>query len=895
MADVVLVAAGLAQLPLYWPMYGKEDALICYRYARNWVQGQGLVYNPGEYVEGFSNLLWTFQIALFHWAGLSMDGADNLLIFTHTALALVLLLWVCVRAFGNTWAARLPLFLVVCMTAVPASFGNGLEGSATSVAVLLLLVGALSLRPAVLAAGAVMMMLLRPEGPAYAGWAFLWLFAVTWREPEQRRKAFLGAVATAAGFAALTGFRLAYYGDYLPNTVRAKENGVSGQVLLVAGKYLVQYAWSVGPLTLFLALVAATAKRWRALWLFTIGLVALNMAVVCGNGGDWMNYFRLLTPFYALIAFLAGAGALVLLQRHRRLAPVLVIAGLAAGAWSVLPQDLLLKVRELSYRWPAKVPVSCGGTSLFDEHIQLQDVGQPDDRWVVEYGGWDAYLLEGVRVTELWGLTDREIARGSGPGTIHFPGGGRICWPATFAKHPTYMVFSTGAFCQRMASIAATPGLREVMDGYMVVQDRSVEAQQNKFNLFVARCDRKPMAAFMLHSGALTPAADYASPEFHGGPQAGEIKAGGVLGADKPLRTAWQESGWTDGRGKLVPTEWMDWDDDLRLSSRLLLDRGVNRFVRDLSDDSPLVFVVGRFPLLVPNLRMRVIAIDKDGGERVVAQAELSEPSSAEFVLAPLAVPGWMGGTPVCVAVELEADEAGAVFLAAHRWARAPLPELPPRFVADTHLFRAPCGLSGAPDGGDEATLAEKRRRVDADPGYAPKRLELAAALARRENWTEAEVHLRRALSLERGAWAAGTRLFAEEAERRAGKGDPRGAADMLRLARGLEPADLAHALRLAQMLTEFGELDGALAQCRELLGRVPESPRTSALLDRICEMRGGAAERVTEWRAIVEKQPNAELPWRHLADALAQSGDQDGAKAARERAEKNAAQATSR
>jgi arabinofuranosyltransferase len=40
-----------------------DDAFISYRYARNLVEGHGLVFNIGEYVEGYTNLLWTLLVA----------------------------------------------------------------------------------------------------------------------------------------------------------------------------------------------------------------------------------------------------------------------------------------------------------------------------------------------------------------------------------------------------------------------------------------------------------------------------------------------------------------------------------------------------------------------------------------------------------------------------------------------------------------------------------------------------------------------------------------------------------------------------------------------------------------------------------------------------------------
>ena len=51
-----------------------DDAWISFRYARSLVQGHGLTFNPGEWVEGYSNLSWTLLIA----AGMALGGAADL-------------------------------------------------------------------------------------------------------------------------------------------------------------------------------------------------------------------------------------------------------------------------------------------------------------------------------------------------------------------------------------------------------------------------------------------------------------------------------------------------------------------------------------------------------------------------------------------------------------------------------------------------------------------------------------------------------------------------------------------------------------------------------------------------------------------------------------------------
>ena len=50
---------------LYFALF--DDAMISMRYAWNLSHGSGLVWNPGEYVEGYTNLLMTLLMALATW------------------------------------------------------------------------------------------------------------------------------------------------------------------------------------------------------------------------------------------------------------------------------------------------------------------------------------------------------------------------------------------------------------------------------------------------------------------------------------------------------------------------------------------------------------------------------------------------------------------------------------------------------------------------------------------------------------------------------------------------------------------------------------------------------------------------------------------------------------
>lgn len=49
-----------------------DDAYISYRYSRNFVENNGLVYNIGERVEGYTTFLWVMIIGLIGKTGLDI-------------------------------------------------------------------------------------------------------------------------------------------------------------------------------------------------------------------------------------------------------------------------------------------------------------------------------------------------------------------------------------------------------------------------------------------------------------------------------------------------------------------------------------------------------------------------------------------------------------------------------------------------------------------------------------------------------------------------------------------------------------------------------------------------------------------------------------------------------
>lgn len=70
----------------YWWL--GDDAMISMRYARNLVNGLGLLHNPGERVEGYTNFLWTIYMAFVHLLPIPTSKTSLVILLTNILLAI---------------------------------------------------------------------------------------------------------------------------------------------------------------------------------------------------------------------------------------------------------------------------------------------------------------------------------------------------------------------------------------------------------------------------------------------------------------------------------------------------------------------------------------------------------------------------------------------------------------------------------------------------------------------------------------------------------------------------------------------------------------------------------------------------------------------------------------
>jgi len=315
--------------------YTVDDAYISIRYADNLVHGHGLVWNPGEHVEGFSNPTWVLVLAGALWLGLDPMVAGKVLGLGFWAGAVVLAGFGARRlvrpsgAAGHLATVAGAAFLAVSYPGVFWSSQN-LETPFYAfllVAALVRLQGELRSGGAPLSAGlAGLAAISRPEAPL-----IVFPLVVARAVHAWRTRAWASAAAWAAVFTVPTlgylAFRLATYGEVVPNTYFHKGARASW-----AEVWAYVHPW----LATERAFVGAALLGGVALWLLrprTAGLVSGVLAAgaffVVWVGGDWMPNVRFVVPVLPVLALATGAGWAVLAERSGRFG--LLAAGTLAG------------------------------------------------------------------------------------------------------------------------------------------------------------------------------------------------------------------------------------------------------------------------------------------------------------------------------------------------------------------------------------------------------------------------------------------------------------------------------------------------------------------------------------------------------------------------------------
>jgi arabinofuranosyltransferase len=411
----MVLATGHQVVFMHWTC---DDAFISYRYAENLTQGKGLVFNPGEKVEGYSNFSWVALLALFNILGLSPLWVSKALSLIFSLL-IVAFVFKTARASGvGPGGALLGAFLVSTASSLAYFSMSGLETILYTFFLLL----AVYLNKKFMASPSKKTLLFlyavclwaaitRPEGIL-----FLLITVVIHTRRGVRQKKFQATkviyalpllfLSLYAGFILL---RYLYYRDILPNTYYAKPLGTFVEAGYNA--FFVNFASGlISGTFLLIPLILFMVKRRLLLENLYPLLFCLAQVFFMSYTGDWMAFGRFFFPIFplAVILNLTLLGAVRTgypKQKQKFLAPLgafgvwLVFAGL--NVWQTTGA-----VAAKEY-YPFFVMNSARLTEL---GRWLADNFPPDTTISLRRQGAVPYYSE-MRSLDFLGLTDKTIAR----------------------------------------------------------------------------------------------------------------------------------------------------------------------------------------------------------------------------------------------------------------------------------------------------------------------------------------------------------------------------------------------------------------------------------------------------------------------------------------------------
>lgn len=270
-----------------------DDAMISMRYARNFANGNGLVWNPGgERVEGFSNPLWVAYMTIFHLLPIptrlmSLSIQISGLIFLFFNLIVVRKIS---QLVSSNWLVPVfAVFLTAFYYPLNTWALQGMEVSALTLLVSL----------------AIWRFLKAHQSNKFTLWPYVFLgigtlfrvdvavpfllvlvFSFFYQPKHRKLHLIWGLGLLLVCLLSQTAARLWYYGDFLPNTYYLKLGGVPLISRIFQGlRIFLLFVWDSGWLLVSLPLLLFALWRnsdYSLLGILILGQVAYSVYV----GGD---------------------------------------------------------------------------------------------------------------------------------------------------------------------------------------------------------------------------------------------------------------------------------------------------------------------------------------------------------------------------------------------------------------------------------------------------------------------------------------------------------------------------------------------------------------------------------------------------------------------------------
>ncbi|TGK56850.1 hypothetical protein EHQ27_09720 [Leptospira wolffii] len=375
----------------------QDDAFISFRYAENLNKGYGLVFNPGERVEGYTNFLWTLLISFGMKIGFQPETfsiALGILLYTGTLITSLL---IARRTWNDSFLISSFLFLLGSNYSFSSYATGGLETPLVSFLVagsIYCVQGVLEykkhsqLRFFTIGLLLALLFLTRMDSGLFI--TIIGVYLLIHLIKEKVKGAVKLTLIALIPFLAIIflwlTWKIHFYGSIFPNTLSAKTEGLFVFNLLSGVEYLHLFltTYWIGPL--FIVSIFYFSKKGKALYLSFLGLcISILFAQSCyllSIGGDFME-FRFLVPFFPLIILLT-----------------VFAFNEAFGKIAIVPILLTITFSSFYFRIKDKMAVPFSYTGI--ESIQIL-------KWHLK-GPFEKWSLVGQKFHEYFGDTEVRIS-----------------------------------------------------------------------------------------------------------------------------------------------------------------------------------------------------------------------------------------------------------------------------------------------------------------------------------------------------------------------------------------------------------------------------------------------------------------------------------------------------
>jgi arabinofuranosyltransferase len=450
-----------------------DDAYISYRYVQNLAQGTGLVFNPGEYVEGYTNFLWVLLLAGLHLLTTIEIPLLGRILSSIASFGVILLSYRVASILTPNKST--PIFVFLCLSGSGCLAAYGLSGMETTLFTLLvlgtfcsLLIKRYWLSGFLLAFS----ILTRWDGILLIpllGWYIT--FCNGWSRHTFHRFILPVTFPLIAILGVWNGWRVWYYEALIPNAILAKTGlGISKQFyygsqylygfLTVHLPYLVPIFLVFILLRLHIWLVSKKARLschsmklepsdyipppiWGFLLLLCGGYFLYNLII----GGDWMPGFRYLIPILPFFVLLVGITYQHILATvsyknsrsvHRFQAILLFFILFGSFHTSLYHPQLLFTTSLINQSVYGLAHIGKWFNRVFPKELQVAAISN----------GAFSYYSE-LSIIDVFGLTDPAIAHSERTFKDAIPGAVSFDWQSISQRKPAIICYRASGFDNR--------------------------------------------------------------------------------------------------------------------------------------------------------------------------------------------------------------------------------------------------------------------------------------------------------------------------------------------------------------------------------------------------------------------------------------------------------------